>query len=295
MRQPITRRDLLRIAGAAGIGATLSACQSDTESTTTQSDMGDSVDAGTAVDAGGSADAAAPSMEWAVGGTNLITVDYPPDDIFDDGVACTLALSAALTEGPCYYADDAGDDISAGRTGLPMQLCLRLVDADCQPLADHLVEIWHCDTRGLYSGDTSESADAERFGGNFGTNFCTGGDEDAESSTYYRGQLISDASGRVNFRSCFPGWYAGRTLHIHVAVSDPSGERRIVSQLCFTDAFVTEITTHHMLYTDHGEQDTPLASGRDMFFPSTDFEQFILSTQRNTDGTLLAWHSIEIA
>ena len=234
---------------------------------------------------------AAGDVAWAAGGTELITVDNPDDSIFASASACALALSTALTEGPCYYAEDTGEDISAGRAGLPMQLCLRIVDADCAPVSDHLVEVWHADSRGLYSGDTSQSDDGGRFRGDF----CTSGDDDANSSTFFRGQLTSDSTGRVNFRTCFPGWYATRTLHLHIAVSDRSGARRIVSQLCFTDQFVTEICTGHVLYADRGDQDTPLSAATDRFFPGGDAaDEFIMSTSKNSDGTLLAYHTIQI-
>ena len=308
--RPVRRRDLLQYVGALGFGAAIAACGSDAGSesaATTDGSASTAAPSSTAADSSAPPDTAvAPAAPvetevvttvaetpsaisaWAVGGTDLISVDDPTDDVFDAGGTCALALSSALTEGPCYYSVDVGEDISAGRTGLPMQLCLRLVDADCRPVADHLVEIWHADTRGLYSGDTSGSDDADRFRGDF----CTSGDDDADSNTFFRGELTSDSSGRVNFRTCFPGWYATRTLHFHVAVSDPSGERRIVSQMCFTDEFVTEITTGHELYADRGDQDTPLAAASDRFFPARGFDEFVLTTQQNPDGTLLAYHTI---
>lgn len=263
-----------------------------TTSTSTSVDPTTSTDSGAVVESSTTDVADAPgSSSWASGRTDLITVDYPSDDIFDAAGACAIALSTAIAEGPCYYAEDTGEDISAGRTGLPMQLCFRLIDADCQPVPGHLVEVWHSDTEGLYSGDTSESADADRFAGDF----CTAGDENAVASTFFRGQLTSNASGRVNFKTCFPGWYAGRTIHFHIAVSDPSGNRRIVSQLCFADEVVTEITTGHELYAARGDQDTPLAGGTDRFFPSRGGEEFIITTRKNEDGTLLGFHSIQVS
>ena len=230
------------------------------------------------------------SGSWASGGTDLITVDYPNDSIFDNGNMCTVSLTEQTTEGPCYFEDDTGEDISLGFTGLPMQLCLRVVDSNCEPLANYSVEVWHCDTQGIYSGDTSESNDAGRFAGNF----CTGGDSDAAQSTWFRGRQITDSNGRVNFKTCFPGWYRGRTIHIHFGVNDGSGNSQVISQFCFTDALAREICTTHELYSNRGEQDTPLAGGRDGVFPSSGFENFLLTTEQNSDGTLLAYHTIQI-
>ncbi|MEO1063035.1 MAG: intradiol ring-cleavage dioxygenase [Actinomycetota bacterium] len=291
----IDRRQALRLFGLAGVGGVLWAgCGSDAGSTSSPTTAASPTTAGPttspAASASTTATSAAEAGGWAVGGTDLISVPFPDDSIFEAAGTCPLALTTGLTEGPCYYEEDTGTDISAGLTGLPMQLSLRLIDADCEPVADHVVEVWHCDTEGLYSGDTSASGDAARFRGDF----CTSGDEFAGSNTYYRGMLTSDAAGRVDFLSCFPGWYPTRTLHIHVAVSDPSGQSRIISQLCFADELVTEICTTHELYADRGDQDTPLAGGRDMFFPRAGFEEFLLTVGRNPDGTMLAYHTIQV-
>ena len=98
---------------------------------------------------------------WLIGGTALVTASYPDDSIFDNGGSCEVNLTGSTTKGPCYFQDSTGEDISEGFTGLPMLLCLRLIDSNCEPLANHTVEVWHCDANGVYSGDTSESADAE--------------------------------------------------------------------------------------------------------------------------------------
>ena len=106
--------------------------------------------------------------------------------------------------------------------------------------------------------------------------------------------LTTNNNGRVNFKTCFPGWYPGRTIHIHYAISNKIGEISVVSQLCFTDKIAHDICTKHELYRKRGEQDTPLSSGRDVVFPSRGYEDFVASTQRNSDGTLLAYHTIQV-
>lgn len=227
------------------------------------------------------------SGTWASGSTDLIQVDYPEDSIFASSSLCSMAVDQNLTMGPCYFADTTGEDISEGITGLPMQLCLQLIDSNCNPLQGYKIEVWHCDKRGVYSGDTRNSSDSHSFQGNF----CTGGDTAATSSTWFRGMLITDNSGRVNFKSCFPGWYSGRTIHIHFSVVDSNNNRQFVSQLCFTDKFADEICTTHDLYKNRGPQDTPLS--RDGVFPS-DISRFILNTKQNSDGSLLAYHSIQL-
>lgn len=271
-RLGLGRRSFVRHAGVSSVGAVLGGCNGDSDPQP----------------GGGGESAAAGGDGWAEGGTDQIRVGYPEDGVFAAAGTCDVALSEATTRGPCYFADDTGEDISEGSTGLPMQLCLRVVDADCNPVEGARVEVWHCDVNGAYSGDTRQSRDSSGFA----VGFCTGGDSAAASSTWYRGQLTTGANGRVNFKSCFPGWYPGRTLHIHFAVSGGSGTR-VVSQLCFPDELATEVFTTHPSYLSRGEQDTPLAGGRDAVFPS-DFTPYLLTTERNTDGTLLAYHSIQI-
>ena len=36
------------------------------------------------------------------------------------------------------------------------------------------------------------------------------------AETYLRGTQNTDADGMVEFRTIYPGWYTGRTVHIHV-------------------------------------------------------------------------------
>lgn len=270
-------------AGSAGVVTNDADSGTDTSSGSgTYSDSGSDTDTGTSSGETGA---------WAVGGTELITVDYPDDSIFETAAVCTVSLTNSTTLGPCYFQDSTGEDISTGLTGLPMQLCLQLIDSNCQPLANHTIEIWHCDTAGIYSGDTSSSNDSSSFAGSF----CTGGDSAASNSSWYRGQLTTDSSGRVNFKTCFPGWYRGRTIHIHFAVSNASSNRQVISQFCFTDALAKEICTTNALYSARGEQDTTLAGGSDSVFPRSGYEDYLLTTEQNSDGTLLAYHTIQIA
>ncbi len=233
---------------------------------------------------------ATPSVAWASGGTDLISVAYPDSSIFASANTCTISLTGATTEGPCYFASDTTEDISEGKTGLPMQLCVQLVDDACVPLSGYTLEVWSCDNRGIYSGDTAQSTDSERFAGSF----CTADDAEAVASTYLRGQATTDAEGRANFLTIFPGWYRGRTIHIHFAVTDPGGTTRVISQWCFTDEFAENICTTHELYSDRGVQDTPLAGGTDSVFPADSYEEYLLSLEQNADGTLLGYGTIRI-
>ena len=232
------------------------------------------------------------TVEWASGNTDLITVDFPDDALFETASTCSLTdLTETTTEGPCYLGYVEREDISDGYEGLPMQLCLQLIDGNCAPLEGYLIEVWHCDREGIYSGDESQSDDASSFAGSF----CTGGDAEAEKAIWFRGEMTTDAVGRVNFKTCFPGWYSGRTIHIHYRVRAADGGRDyVVSQFCFHDDFCEEICTAHPQYADRGSQNTPLSGGRDTVFPSVGYEEYMMNLKQNADGTLLAYKKVMV-
>jgi hypothetical protein len=111
-----------------------------------------------------------------------------------EGAACLLQRE--VTEGP-YYIDDGlvRRDIRGDRTGTPLTLGFVVLDAgSCKPIRNALVEIWHCDAGGVYSGVQGDSGD------------------------FLRGGQRSTAKGRVRFETIVPGWYSGRTPHIHMKV-----------------------------------------------------------------------------
>lgn len=278
---------------AGSAAALLVACSneaSQSSASTTSPDGDDAREGTTSSTAASNPESSVPdSGGWLVGGTDLISVDFPDDSLFDEADLCSVALSTATGRGPCYFAIDTGEDISEGLIGLPMQLCLQVVDANCDPVEGLTVEVWHSDIAGNYSGDSSASSNDD----DFATELCTNGNEEATNSTWFRGQLTTNASGRVNFKTCFPGWYPGRSWHVHLAISDSSGSR-LVSQLGIADGFATEIFTTHELYRDRGDQDTPLQDGSDVVFDSSESES-LLRAQQNTDGSLLAYAAIQIS
>lgn len=236
---------------------------------------------------------AGAAPRWSTGDTDSIAVDFPGDELFlDDRPLCGLSLTQPRTLGPCYFEDSKGPDISTGLTGLPMQLCFRLVDENCAPVAGHRIEAWHCDTRGVYSADSSNANNDGDIRQRFSARFCSGGDAAAQESSWFRGALVTDDNGRANFKSIFPGWYPGRTIHVHIRVSNDK-KSSIVSQFCFPDTLTEEICTQHESYVARGVQDTPVEKGRDSVFRSK-FTGFMFSTQRNPDGSILVYKTIQI-
>jgi protocatechuate 3,4-dioxygenase beta subunit len=127
----------------------------------------------------------------------------------------TCPVTPRQTEGPFYFDPRlVRQDIAEGRPGIPLRLRLQIVDAaDCGPVRQARVDVWHCDAGGLYSG-----YDRER----------TAGD------TFLRGTQLADSSGVAEFRTIYPGWYEGRAPHIHLKAFLTDG-RGLTSQLYFPE------------------------------------------------------------
>ena len=154
-------------------------------------------------------------------------------------VASTLGPSCVVrpeqTEGP-YFVDerlnrsDIRSDPTDGRvkSGTPLALTLlvsRLNAGDCQPLPGAQVDIWHCDALGIYS-------DVQDPG------FNTIGQK------FLRGYQVTDARGSARFVTVYPGWYPGRTVHIHFKIRTAPVARRsfeFTSQLYFDDVLTDRV------------------------------------------------------
>ncbi|MFF3618839.1 intradiol ring-cleavage dioxygenase [Streptomyces sp. NPDC002467] len=196
----------------------------------------------------------------------------------------TARLSAEQMEGP-YYLDYElfRQDITEGKPGVPLALRLNVVDTTTgRPLSNAAVEVWQCDALGVYSGYASAGVGGIPAGGPSGgmpSGMPTGGFpsgapggapggmpdgqpggqpggslhlEPTDQLTYLRGSQMSDSAGNVEFRTVFPGWYAGRALHIHTKVhvdgthtdSGYQGGRVChTGQLYFAEATATKIET----------------------------------------------------
>ncbi|KUL33564.1 intradiol ring-cleavage dioxygenase [Streptomyces regalis] len=92
-----------------------------------------------------------------------------------------------------------GDSAGGTAEGVPLTLTLTVVDAasGCgTPKKGAAVYVWHCDREGGYSLYS----------------------EGVTDENYLRGVQESDDSGRVTFKSIFPGCYPGRWPHIHFEV-----------------------------------------------------------------------------
>jgi protocatechuate 3,4-dioxygenase beta subunit len=119
-----------------------------------------------------------------------------PAAVASGAVSCVL--TPEQTEGPYYIANEAlRRNITDGRPGTPLLLRAFVVNAStCKPIKGAAVDIWHADAGGVYSG----------FGSGAG------------NRTFMRGIQRTNAKGLALFRTVYPGWYQGRTVHVHVKV-----------------------------------------------------------------------------
>ena len=54
--------------------------------------------------------------------------------------------------------------------------------------------------------------------------------------TWLRGYQLTDRDGQASFATIYPGWYVGRTIHVHFKIRIGSPARTLTSQLFFDDA-----------------------------------------------------------
>lgn len=217
---------------------------------------------------------------WATGGTASMTAKDCYPDPFAAGVT-TCALLCQTTEGPCTADTIERQDVSEGLSGLPVRLALKIVAADgCTPVEGAFVEIWHTQRTGVYSGQTPSGM------------MCYGDDPDAVNYLYFRGSQTTDAEGRVDFDTCYPGWYSSRAVHIHFRVI-VGGDEHLTSQLFFDDALSAEIFGSHPEYAEFGQPDT--TNGTDNVIGGEDDQApYVLETARMADGAMLASKVIAI-
>jgi protocatechuate 3,4-dioxygenase beta subunit len=301
-RLRISRRRALSLGGTVGLAGVLAACGA----------SGD----------GSPVAPATPTAEPAADATALLDA------------AGTCRLSPEQTQGPYWFdVDSIRSDIREDRPGLPLVLALRVQDVSAcsgggaaTPVANSVVEIWHCDAGGVYSG--FESASRGRDGGpppggpppsrgpgggpggpppsgtpgspnpaggegpDSGGRNASGetsngsysvGDREAATSddgTYLRGAQVADANGIVRFTTIYPGWYAGRTTHIHCKVHIDK-KTVLTTQLFFDDALNDEVYTVPP-YAEHTGRDT--RNDDDSIYDAAG----LVTTRRSADGYLAA-------
>ncbi len=176
---------------------------------------------GTSDGSGGSAGIAGSSGSGGNGGSNACLL-YPRQ-----------------TEGPFYLdLDSVRENITEGKVGAALRMVVQVQDQNCSPLKDLAVDVWHCDAGGIYSGFPAQL-----------------GGLDTTGMIFLRGTQVTDAAGVAAFETIYPGWYPGRTTHIHFKVH-ASSSMEATSQIYFPDD-VTAGVYETAPYDVRGQKDTP--------------------------------------
>ncbi len=161
-----------------------------------------------------------------------------------------IVLSPTGEEGP-FWVDEALNRVDVrtdtatqtAQAGVPLDLTFNVynvVDGQAIPLANATVDIWQANASGVYSDEQSESTVGQNW---------------------LRGYQLADATGLVRFKTIVPGWYSGRTTHVHVRVRVyPAGNTTSPSynwttQLFFTDAISGQVYAQAP-YAAHTGRDT---------------------------------------
>ncbi len=195
-----------------------------------------------------------------------------------DGGTCAATLEGEI--GP-YFADDSASgynrsnivanlDGTEVQTGIPFTLNVTVVDTEkgCAPYVGAQIDIWHCNPSGVYSAEASESTLSE---------------------SWLRGYQITDAKGQVTFTTVIPGWYSGRTTHIHLRVRSSYSEASSTSdgtnttQVFFDQTFVDRLATTVTPYSAEGTNPTTNALDR-VYASQTQGENQMTLTGDDTTG-----------
>jgi len=142
----------------------------------------------------------------------------------------SCVVRPALTEGPFFVdtqlnrSDIRSDPVTGVvKPGVPLVLRFvvsRVSSSGCTLLPGAMVDIWQCDAQGIYSGVQDRFADTR-------------------GQKWLRGHQVTNAQGVAEFTTIYPGWYPGRTVHIHFKIRYRN--RDFTSQLFFDDALSDRI------------------------------------------------------
>ena len=209
------------------------------------------------------------SVSFSTSGTETLTAVYAGSTTYSGSTssAVTVTVTGSSTtcssetlegeEGP-YFVDDSATgynrtnilsnlDGTDTQTGVPFALTVYVYDTEssCAAMQNVQVDIWHCNPEGIYSAETSEST---------------------STLSWLRGYQLTDANGMVAFTTIIPGWYSGRTTHIHLRLrstydsTDTSGSNTM--QIFFDQTLIDTLATSVSPYSTEGTNPTTNAADR---------------------------------
>ncbi len=216
----LSRRDALKLLGLGG-AALLASCAAPTATSTLIATSNPTV--GTGVTQGPSA--------TSVGAT------------LDCVVRPELTIGPYFVDGQLERSDIRSEPSdNSVKEGVPLTLNINVAsvgDNSCTPIEGARVDVWHCDAQGVYSGVSDNS-------------FDTSGQK------FLRGYQLTNANGGVQFLTIYPGWYSGRTVHIHFTIrtkGSDNNDYQFTSQFFFDDNLTDQVYTLEP-YASKGQRNT---------------------------------------
>ena len=269
-----------------GTAVTLTAAVSPTAAAGTVTFYNGSTSLGSATLSSGSASL---STSFSTAGTETLTAVYAGDSSYATSTSAAVTVTVTATsscssetlegeEGP-YFVDDSATgydrtnivsnlDGTETQTGVPFTLTVYVYDTEnsCAAMQDVQIDIWHCNAAGVYSAESSENTTGE---------------------SWLRGYQLTDANGMVQFTTILPGWYSGRTTHVHLRLrstydsSDDGGTNTM--QLFFDQTLIDTLDTTISPYSSEGTNPTTNATDR-VYSDQEDGTTLMTLTGSFTDG-----------
>ena len=165
--------------------------------------------------------------------------DIAASTLFTSNGSCIL--SPEVTLGPYWVEGEyLREDVSEDQAGIALILDAQILDiSTCDPITDAVLEIWSCNSTGVYSGVVARG------------NGVGNADPSNLQNTFMRGLQPTDDDGVAQFTTLFPGHYTGRATHIHVLVhfngtsfdngTYAGGYVSHVGQLYFDQSLISEV------------------------------------------------------
>jgi protocatechuate 3,4-dioxygenase beta subunit len=181
-------------------------------------------------------------------------------------------LTPEAVQGPFYFDPKlVRADVTEGRPGAPLALTLQVASVkDCARLKGARVDLWLADGRGMYSGYRGQGDDG----------ISTRGE------TFLRGTQFTDADGQVRFATIYPGWYPGRTPHIHFKVF-LDATSLVTGQLYFPDDLSARIYAGRPPYNGRKTKRDIVANEEDFIFQDQGGAETLVSVTEEA-GSYLA-------
>lgn len=210
------------------------------------------------------------TISFSTAGTETLTAVYTGSSAYAASTSAAISLTVTASssascssarlegeEGP-YFVDDSASgylrsnivsnlDGTDTQAGIPLTLTVYVYDSKngCAAMQGVQVDIWQCNASGVYSAESVENTIGQ---------------------SWLRGYQITDSSGKVSFTTIIPGWYSGRTTHIHLRLrstydeTDDSGSNTM--QVFFDQTLIDTIDTTIAPYASEGQNPTTNASDR---------------------------------